>query len=211
MDNKGRKLDGELVSISGGQASIKRTSDGQVFTLPVVQFSAADQKFMAQFAASNVHHDFDVKVAKTKLGKSKTQQGVVTVESEEWAYKVALNNRSSGDLANLRVDYWLFRRDDDGKSKDAPRVRQSGSTQIESIRRSASHEFQTKTFVLNKEQLRGDFYFADGSRNTRKDSAGGLALRIFQGTREIFKYATDEDLLALAQGRTATSTSASGQ
>lgn len=207
-DTKGRKLEGELIGVTSGQASIKRAADGKVFALPVAQFSDADQKFMAEFAGRNVHHDFDVKITKTKLGKTKSQQGVVTMESEEWAYKVSLNNKSSTDLDNLRVDYWLFRRDDDGKNKNAPRVQESGTTQVAAIRRSAVHEFQTKSFMLNKEQLRADFYFPDGERNTKKDAAGGIALRIFKGDKEVFKYATNEDLLALAQGKTATSSSA---
>lgn len=199
-DTQGRKLEGELVSVSGGMATIKRAADGKVFTLPAAQFSDADQKFMGEFAASNVRHSFDVKTAKTRLGKTKSQQGVVTMESEEWAYKITLTNKSSGDLEKLRVDYWIFRRDDDGKNKSAPRVRSSGSAELPSMRRSQTQDFQTKSFVLNKQQLQADFYYPDGTRNTQKDSVGGIALRIFQGDKEIFQYASDNDLLAMTKG-----------
>lgn len=207
IDTQGRKLEGELIAVSGTQATIKRTADGRVFQINATTLSAADQQFITAFAAQNVRHDFDVKSTKTKLGKTKSKDGVVTLETEEWAYKLTLTNRSTGDVGPLRVDYWMFRRDDDGKNKLPPRVQSSGRHEIAAIRKGASQEMQTRSFMLTKEQLQADFYYEDGARNTRKDSAGGLALRIFQGDKEIFAWGTDNDLLALAKGEVETSAS----
>ena len=209
MDTQGRKLDGELIAVSGSQATIKRTADGRLFQINPATLSKEDQQFIAAFAAQNVHHDFEVKSTKTKLGKTKSKEGVVTVETEEWAYKLTLTNRSSGDVSALRVDYWLFRRDDDGKNKLPPRVQTSGQHQIATIRRGASQEMQTRSFTLTKEQLQADYYYQDGARNTRRDSAGGVALRIYQGDKEIFAWGSDDDLLALASGKVETSASQS--
>ena len=210
-DSQGRKLDGELIAVSGGQATIKRTADGRLFQINPATLSPADQQFIAAFAAQNVRHDFEVKSTKTKLGKTKSKDGVVTVETEEWAYKLALTNRSTGDVSGLRVDYWLFRRDDDGKNKLPPRVQTSGRHEIAAIRRGASQEMQTRSFTLTKEQLQADYYYQDGARNTRRDSAGGVALRLFQGDKEIFAWGSDDDLLALAKGEVETSASQSPQ
>jgi hypothetical protein len=200
-DTQGRKLEGELLSVNGGQAVIKR-SDGKAINADIKLFSGADQKFIADFAMSNVHYGFEVKYAKTKLGKTKKKDGDVTVEVEEWAYKLSLTNKSSGDLSGLRIDYWLFRRDDDGKNKLPPRVQASGSTTVEALRKGAVKDWQTTSFMLKKEQLQANFYYADGTRNTAKDSAGGVALRVFKGDKDVFSWATKDDLLALAQGPT---------
>ena len=209
VDTQGRKLDGELIAVSGGQATIKRTADGRLFQINPATLSPADQEFIAAFAAQNVRHDFEVKSTKTKLGKTKSKDGVVTVETEEWAYKLTLTNRSTGDVNALRVDYWLFRRDDDGKNKLPPRVQTSGRHEIASIRRGASQEIQTRSFTLTKEQLQADYYYQDCARNTRRDSAGGVALRIYQGDKEVFAWGSDDDLLTLAKGDVETSASQS--
>ncbi len=198
-DTQGRKLEGELVSVNAGQAVIKR-SDGKVVNADVKLFSNDDQKFMTDFAAANLHYGFDVKYSKTKLGKTKKKEGVYTLESEEWAYKLTLTNKSSGDVSDLRVDYWTFRRDDDGKNKSGPKVRSSGTVPVGAMRKGAVKEMQTKSFFLNKEQLQADYYHPDGARNTAKDSAGGIALKVFKGDKEVFKWATNDDLLALAGG-----------
>lgn len=162
----------------------------------------------AEFARTNVRYAFDVKYSRTKLGKTKSRQGVMQYETEEWAYKVQLINKSSADAAEVKLNYWIFRRDDDGKNKGAPRVQKGGSVAVPVIRRGATHEFQTESVTLNKSQLDADFYNPDGSRNKASDSVGGFALRVMQGDREIYHYATKDDLLPLAQGDPKKSTSA---
>ncbi len=199
-DTKGRVLEGELTSVSNGQAIIKRTTDGKTLAVPLSLLSAEDQKFAADFAAASIRASFDVKWSKTRLGKTKTRQGNYTIEVEQWAYKITLANRSSADLDGLRVDYWVFRRDDDGKNKAPPRIETSGSKDLGALRKSASQDFQTNPIELTKEQLDADYYNLDGSKNTKRDSAGGLALRVFQGEKQLFEWATDKDLLARATG-----------
>ncbi|MDB6119257.1 MAG: hypothetical protein JWO08_3038, partial [Verrucomicrobiaceae bacterium] len=201
-DVQGRKLEGELVSVSGPQAVIKRTADGQAFTVMASQFSADDQKFMQEFGAAQARYVFEVKLVKDKLGATKTKQNNVTYTSEEWAYKVALTNRSTLDAEDLRVDYWLFLKSDDGKIKAGPRVQQSGSTTVKSLKRSGIYQFQTKTLKLSRQELDGGFYFADGTKNKARDSVGGVAMRFFKGDKEVYAWATDPDLLKSASGRT---------
>jgi hypothetical protein len=47
IDQTGRALAGELVSVSGTNVTIKRASDGQTFTVPTATFSRADQAYIA--------------------------------------------------------------------------------------------------------------------------------------------------------------------
>lgn len=73
----------------------------------------------------------------------------------------------------------------------------------------ASQEMQTRSFTLTKEQLQADYYYQDGARNTRRDAAGGVAWRIYQGDKEVFAWGSDDDLVALAKGDVETSASQS--
>jgi hypothetical protein len=47
IDQTGRALQGELVSVTGTNVTIKRASDGQTFTVPSATFSRADQAYIA--------------------------------------------------------------------------------------------------------------------------------------------------------------------
>ena len=45
IDQAGRTLEGEVLKVEGTMVTIKRASDGQVFTVPATTFSKADQAF----------------------------------------------------------------------------------------------------------------------------------------------------------------------
>lgn len=200
-DSQGRKLDAELVSVTNGQATLKRSADGRSFTLPVTNFIADDQKFMNEFAASSMNYGFDVRYTKKKLNEVKRKKGPVTYETETWTYRVDLRNNSSGAVTDLRVDYWCFLREDGGKGKGTPKIESSGSTRIENLARSATLQFDTLPFEINKQQLAGGWYWGNGDKNQQSDGVGGLAIRIFKGDKEVYKYATKDDLLEAAVGK----------
>jgi hypothetical protein len=197
-DASGRKLAGEIIAASGGQVTIKRTADGKAFTVPATTFSADDQKFIAEFAAKPLSLPFEVKYTKTKLGKTKGRDGVFTIETEEWAYKVALTNKSSMDLEGATIGYWLFRRaDEGGATRNGARIETKGATSPVPIRKGATHQFQTSSFTLTKEQLDADYYNPDGTSNTKKDGAGGFALRVFKDGKAVFSWAAKPELLKM--------------
>lgn len=210
-DLQGRKLDAELISVAAGQASLKRLADGRVFTVAVASFSQADQKFMNEFAAANLSYSFDINYTKKKLD-SVTRRGVGEVyTTESWSYKVEMRNRQPLALQNLRVDYWLFRKEDDGRGKGAARVAASGSHKIESMKGSAAYAFDTLPMDLNKTKLEGNYIYIDGTRPRSADVMGGIVIRVFDpNNKEVFKYATEEGLYAAATGKTRGSESNSG-
>jgi hypothetical protein len=199
-DNQGRKLEGEISAVAVGQVQIKRIPDGKLFALPIAQLSAEDQKVIAEYAANNAKFNFEVKYAKTKLGEKKSKSGDVAYEEEKWAYKVALRNLSSLDADDVRIDYWLFRRIDEGKGKSSPRVDTSGSVKSAQIKKAATYDFVTESVTLTKSTLDAGYYYTDGKKSKSADSVGGLAIRIFKGTKEVYAFASDKDLLTAAQG-----------
>ena len=210
-DLQGRKLDAEVISVAGGQASLKRMADGRVFTVPVASFSEADQKFMNTFAAANLSYVFDVTYTKKKLDSVKRSFGATVETVESWAYKLEMRNKQAVELQNLRVDYWLFRKEDEGQGKGASRVATSGSHKIESVKGSAAYAFETLPVDLSKRKLEGNFIYIDGTRPRSQDVMGGIVVRVYDpSNREVFKYATDENLYAAAVGKTRGSDSNSG-
>lgn len=208
-DLQGRKLDAELVAVAAGQASLKRLADGRVFTVPVASFSEADQKFMNEFAAANLSYAFDVNYTKKKIDSVTRREVGEVYTTETWSYKVDLRNKQPMELKNLRVDYWLFRKEDEGRGKGNARVAASGSHKIESVKGSGLYGFDTLPMELNKRKLEGNFIYIDGTRPRSADVMGGIVIRVFDPNgKEVFKFATEEDMYAAATGKTRGSESA---
>jgi len=207
-DLQGRKLDAEITAAGSGQVSLKRVLDGRVFTVPVTTFSPDDQKFIEQWALENRSYSFELRYEKKKGETTKQKLSDELRTTELWSYKIELRNKLPTEVTNLRVDYWLFKKEDQGKGKGASRVATSGSHTIETIKGSVAHSFETLPVELYKSQLVGNVIYIDGTRARIADAMGGVVVRVFDPkNREVFAYASDDELLPAAVGKTRGSTS----
>ncbi|MBE7493955.1 MAG: hypothetical protein HS117_03320 [Verrucomicrobiaceae bacterium] len=201
-DLQGRKIEAEIISATATQATLKRAADNRLINVPVTAFSDADQKFIQDFALANQKYSFEVAYTKKKLDAAKQRSGPETFITERWAYRIDLKNRVPADLADLRVDYWLFMKGDEGKGKGSARVQSSGSQKLALVKGSTTTSFETSPIELSKTKLDGGYYYTDGSRQNYGDAVGGIAIRVFdKNDKEVFKYATKDDLFAAAVGR----------
>lgn len=202
-DLQGRKLDAEILSAAVGQVTLKRATDGRTFNVAVTSFSAADQKFISDWADANTKYNFDVTYTKKKLNETSIKQGAVTHKDETWIYKINLRNRLPTAVGDLRVDYWCFRREDSGKGKGAARIETSGSSKVSTLLGSGQVTLDTTEINIHKSELAGGYYYIGGADAIQSDGMGGLVVRIFdKNDREVYKWSTKEDLLAAAVGKT---------
>jgi hypothetical protein len=201
-DLQGRKLEAEIVYAAGGQVMLKRTTDGRTFSVPATSFIQADQKFISEWADANTKYSFEVTYTKKKLNSTRKKRGAVTYEDETWIYKINIKNRQPTAVGDLRVDYWCFRREDSGKGKGSARIETSGSSKVAFVAGAGTATVDTTEIVLHKQELDGGFYWANGNSAIQSDGMGGLAIRIFdKNDREVYKWATKDDLFAAAVGK----------
>ncbi len=209
-DLQGRKLDAEIISAAGGQVMLKR-ADGRTFNVAAASFIAADQKFISDWADANTKYGFEVTYTKKKLNQTRIKRNSVTYEDETWIYKINIRNRQPTAVGDLRVDYWCFRREDGGKGKSGARIETSGSSKLAMVAGSATTTLDTTEIILHKQELDGGFYWANGDSAIQSDGMGGLAVRIFdKNDREVYKWATKDDLLVAAVGKPQSNGSKSG-
>lgn len=204
-DVQGRKLAGELVGVDAGKATLKLTAGGLV-AVELSKFCAADQVYMQEWAAQNVKYNFEVKLSREKQGAAKKKlddsplggilSSVLKEQEEKWAYKVSLRNLARADATGIVAKYWIFRREDTGKTVTAPTLEVSGSKPLPDMKKGASVDLTTDPVTLNKAQLQG--IVVEGLRNT-SDKMGGLVLRLYKENTQIFEYATDDKLKAAAK------------
>lgn len=201
-DTQGRKLEAEIVSVTGDMVALLRPGEKRPISAGIALFSASDQKFIREWAQANTKYSFDVAYTKKKLDSTKQRSGPETLISERWSYRIDLKNRTPTEHSDLRVDYWLFMKADEGKGKGVARIQTSGSQKLAQVKGSTTTSFETTPVEISKTKLDGGFYYIDGSRQNYSDAVGGIVLRVFdKNDREVFKFATKDDLLAAAVGK----------
>jgi len=201
-DTQGRKLDAEIVGVSGDTVALLRPGEKRPISAGISLFSEDDQKFIREWATANTKYSFDVTYTKKKLDSTKQRSGPETLISERWSYRIDLKNRTTTEHNDVRVDYWLFMKADDGKGKGMARLQTSGSQKLAQVKGSTTTSFETSPVEISKTKLDGGYYYADGSRQNYSDAVGGIVLRIFdKNDREVFQFATKDDLLAAAVGK----------
>ena len=79
-DVSGRTVEAELIKVEGDEVKIRRSADGQTFSLPIARLSEADQDFLRQQMT-----------AKTKPGfKAQAPAGPAQYKALEWPRRIAL-------------------------------------------------------------------------------------------------------------------------
>lgn len=204
-DSKGRKLEADILSVAGDQVTLRRKPDMKVFTVATNTFVESDQKLIDEWLATEMKYRFDVTYAKKKLGEVKKVVGPVHTEVESWAYEIKLKNDLNVPISDLRMDYWCFRRDDEGTGKVTAKIVTSGSIKIESMAALSTSNLTTSVIPIEKKELRGNYYFSNGDKDKQADGMGGFAVRIYdKNNKEIHSWATKDDLLAATRGKSTT-------
>jgi len=199
-DVQGRKLEAELLSVSAGQATLKRASDGRSFVVPVTAWSPDDQKFMNEFAESNAKYSFEVKYSKKKMGETSTKVFGGTDIVEKWAYKVTLRNQSSLAANGVTAHFWLFRKDFTTTGRTAATMQASGTVSVSDMARNSTVEVVSPPVDIKKAKNDPGYGFTNGNfgGGQRTDQMGGFAIKLVKNGKVIHQYATDPDYLAVA-------------
>lgn len=87
IDQTGRGLEGELVSVSGTTVTIKRTSDGQTFTVPATTFSKADQAYFVSKGGTPATAAVSPKAAETNVGSTAASIAPMRIEAKVYPNK----------------------------------------------------------------------------------------------------------------------------
>jgi hypothetical protein len=115
-------------------------------------------------------------------------------KTEQWGYKVSIENQAFKNLSNLEVKYAIFYKREQLGIKGPPRKQtQTGTYTIASIDSLASTSFDTTSVKLTKSTLVGPVggysYFANGAKPTANDSLAGLWVRVYQNGALFAEYA----------------------
>ena len=134
--------------------------------------------------------DVQITVVKKKLDEAKKGNGPVTITAKEVAYTVTVQNRRFAEMAEVQVKYMIFLADEQGGSREkAVTVSHNGSETIKNLASNATVSFETKPFILAKEELAGNYYYASGASSRAQDKVSGVWIRAFANGKQIGEYA----------------------
>ncbi len=130
-------------------------------------------------------------VPKIEKDKASLNRNTATTVSKGF-YKVTLKNLSMMDaVPELRVNYRLFLRRDDGKKnpRDLPMIKENGEATVTGIPRSGLFTFDTRSVTLHSHSIEPGYYYTSGARGASKDELVGIWIKVFHGSMEIAEYA----------------------
>ncbi|MEZ5302495.1 MAG: hypothetical protein R3F11_17945 [Verrucomicrobiales bacterium] len=111
----GKKLEAEIVSATDKKVVLD--SGGKKFTVPLNRLSKEDQAFVKEWAKENPSLPLEFTFTKERLSKS----GSANNKTEEWQFKVAIENRGDLPAKEIEVKYALYIAYNDKYAEDKKR------------------------------------------------------------------------------------------
>lgn len=163
------------------------------------RFLLLSQAALALNTAIAGNFDVDVRCVARPIDQAVNKgsgDGGVNETKEHWVYDITVENKTFKDLANLDVKYVIFFTQEQLGVKAAPAKRQeSGSFTIDLLRAHEKKSFSTNPVELNKANLVGRWYYADGAKPNAQDKLAGLGVRVYQGGQVFAEFANPSTLL----------------
>jgi hypothetical protein len=137
-------------------------------------------------------YSFAITSESKKIDGEQTKSGPEIKTTEEWAYKVMLENKSFKDAANVEIKYIVFLKPDAvGEKVMINKVklkRKQGTQSVPLIKNFEKYTFMTDSMTITGTQLEAGWYWANGANARAKDRLNGLWMRIFVDGQQVSEF-----------------------
>ncbi|MDF7802073.1 SHD1 domain-containing protein [Pontiellaceae bacterium B1224] len=188
----GRTLEAEIMGVSAGKVSLKR-SDGKTIPVPANVFVEADVAYIKQWAmfeGVRSTSKFKLSIERKKVkswdqerlgtisytdGSSEEDQVVGKTDYDEVAFEIVLNNRNKYALSDLILEYNIYYEQmSNSQEKEPGQYVLSGSIKLDTIGAQSKQELLTKTVTVYKDESDSSFLNAQ----VLKGDVHGIVCRI---------------------------------
>jgi hypothetical protein len=144
--------------------------------------------------------NFEVSCERRKLKTEKRQTEGTNQISEQWDYKVVVQNKMFQPVEGLDAVYRIYKLDDSPNAgAEKKLIATPGSVAIGSLKPGAKFTFETENVTLDKSTLKGGWTYTDGSKSKVEDGVAGLWLRVMKDGAIVFEYMKPTALSARAK------------
>ncbi len=128
-------------------------------------------------------NSFSIKTMRKVIDSTTKKTNSTTTKSELCAYQVEIVNRAFRDLKDLKVEYRVYKRDDNYGAKQSEKdlIYVSGEEEIELLENGRNFTFVTNSIQLDTSKLNANWRYTDGAKPEIKDRLYGLWMRIYSG------------------------------
>jgi hypothetical protein len=136
-----------------------------------------------------IKYRFTADYTKSKSDSSKSNQGSETITTEIWDCNMKLTNQSGQTLEGVTVDYVIYY---DRLERGNKITRsQPGKADIGTMKNLQQMVIKTDSVKLFGVELKGGYYYTDGTRPRDKESIKGMAITINHAGQKVFTWASN--------------------
>ena len=143
--------------------------------------------------------NLEVSCERRKLKTDKSQTESTNNTSEEWGYKVVVQNKAFQAVEGLDAVYRVYKLDDSKASAEKKLIPTRGSVAIGNLKPGAKFSFETENVTLDKSTLKAGWTYKDGSKSKLEDGVAGFWLRVMKDGAIVFEYMKPTTLSARAK------------
>jgi hypothetical protein len=197
----GRTIEVDILGYEGESVRIKRLDSGQTFTMPISNFSDADQRALRAEAKKEAEKpkpvpagSMIIELSRGVFSTEKRDATGLTYTHEQWGFNVVITNRSGPILEDLRAEYILLLEPNPYHTSVADRnklKRTMGSEKLSTLATGGRTQFRTRTVEAVKVALKPGWVWSDEDRKrTTRDKLYGIWVRIYRGDELIAESTT---------------------
>lgn len=183
-DPQGREMQAKLTLVSGNDVFIER-QDGLATKVDISIFSRDDQAYIRDWERKDAWGK-DVKlVFKSHVtNRSGWEGSTILRKTWEEGYEVLIENETAFDMEDVRIEYMILKFDDAmaAQTRSAGEiVKLKGKTKVGKVPAWSEKGTETKQFPMEQTKLAGNTRWANGGKETSKDTMDGIWVRVFVG------------------------------
>ncbi len=203
-NSAGAKISASILSATEKDVTLK-LADAREITGGINFFSKDDQEYISKWRELHpveYSYDFKVNFTRDRTKRNKRSEGSTVVVYEDWRYKVKIENRSKAgidgaEISGIELQYNLVKtaranareaRDQhQGMVSNRQNLIRAGKSEIGKIGYLKEIEMVTETVPINESELAPGWYYADGSKDEKRDDLEGIEVRLVKDGKVIFE------------------------
>ena len=201
-DLQGREMQAKVISFSDNIVEVQR-KDGLRTQVPIDVLSAEDQHYIRQLVSEKVLRPgiLTVRFSDKELNESESKNGGIKYRRYEAHYEIILKNNHHEDLADLRVEYLMFKFIDEiaAKKRSAGEVeRKKGTIKLPVLPARTEKRLATDTFEMLETALQSGYVWSGGEAGKARDSADrldGIWIRVYKGDRLLLEESRPQSIV----------------
>jgi hypothetical protein len=136
-----------------------------------------------------IKYRFAADYTKSKSSSSKSNGGTEVITTEIWECNMKLTNQSGQTLDGVTVDYIIYM-DQLGAGAKVT-TSQKGQIKVGTMKNMQQVMFKSDPVRLRGVELKGGYYYTDGSRPRDKGSIRGMVIEVNHEGKKVFTWASN--------------------